>query len=187
MPLEAGLPAITVNQLSADQWRPLSRVMQLDRSVFLTQLQQIREFNVPAVDGPPAGDGPVLDVAPTSVDSFWTTSQDPTEYFVPAVEIARRSPTSAVPAVYVDRGAGAGALRGVLDFPRHPSFAPSGGAPPPAALGGAGGVRGPGGRGGVAAGGAELPPASQLRSVRGDAAAGARSVGPAVRAAGGRR
>src|SRR4051812_38678709 len=129
MPLEAGMPAVTVNQLSADQWRPLSRVTQLDRTAFLAQLQQIRQFTVPAVDGPAAGDGPGLDVAPTSVDSFWTTSQDPTQYFVPAVEIARRSPTSAVPAVYVDRVAGAWSLRVVLNFRRHPNFDQSEGTP----------------------------------------------------------
>jgi hypothetical protein len=123
MSLETGMPAVTVNELSADQWRPISRVLQIDRS-FLSDLQGIHQ---PAFEPPEPGEGPPLDSVPTSVDSFWTSG--PEEYFVPAVEIAKRSPTSAVPAVFVDRVQGGWSLRIVLNFRRHPYFGPDQGAP----------------------------------------------------------
>jgi peptidoglycan hydrolase-like protein with peptidoglycan-binding domain len=64
--------------------------------------------------------GTTQDPIPTSCDVLWTLGGR--QYFVPAAVIARRSPTSAVPAVFVDRVSGGWSLRLVLEFRRHPNI-----------------------------------------------------------------
>lgn len=125
MPPVADAPEVTVNRLAADQWQPVNRVLRIDRTLVLDRLHAI----APDIAATPAAtDGPPLGVVPTSVDSTWATDAG-VEYFVPAAEIARRAPTSAVPAVFLDRVSGGWSLRVVLNLRRHPSLAADRGSP----------------------------------------------------------
>jgi peptidoglycan hydrolase-like protein with peptidoglycan-binding domain len=116
---------VQINNLSADQFQPVARLARIDRTVMLEQLRN-RVWN-PPIETPPIFVPPTVDTPqdplPTGCDVFWNLGG--TQYFVPAAVIAKRSPTSAVPAVFIDRVSGGWSLRVVLDFRLHP-YLPAG-------------------------------------------------------------
>jgi peptidoglycan hydrolase-like protein with peptidoglycan-binding domain len=113
---------VQVNSLSADQFQPVARLARVDRAVMLKQLRG-RVWN-PPIETPPIFVPPTPEVPqdplPTGCDVFWNLGGK--QYFVPAVDLAKRSPTSAVPAVFIDRVSGGWSLRVVLDFRLHPNL-----------------------------------------------------------------
>jgi len=116
MPPEPSVAGVQVGALAVTRLRPVDRVMSIDRSAVTGLLHRLHATQTEAA----AGDGPPLDAMPYSCDQYWSSNDGNGRHFVPAAEIATRAPTSAVPAVFVDRVSGGWSLRVVLNLRRHP-------------------------------------------------------------------
>jgi hypothetical protein len=98
------------------------RVGDLARPTKITHLRalQVNEsFLTRATADPDPGDGtPILPEAPTAIDRTYTAT-DGQVYFVPEAVVAKKSKTSATPAVFIDRKADAWSLHVTVELVRH--------------------------------------------------------------------
>src|SRR4051794_11385156 len=101
---------MVVNNLGLEELPPVSRMMRLDRGISWGGVVLFPPGTFEPPPPPPPGEGPILDAVPTSADSFWTGEGN--EYFVPLARLATRSPSSTVPAVFLDPIAGVEAQTG---------------------------------------------------------------------------